>query len=349
MQTICAFANEPGLDGGHLLLGVSEQDKHFVVTGVGDVDHLLQELSNNCRTQFERPLTIEASVETLQGRNVIVVYVPELLPASKPCVFEGKFHKANKKKTGIWRRGPNGDYECSQEELEPILLAKTGKSFEEVIFDDAEYEDIDPQLIDLYRKLRAKKNPQASELSLNNFELLRVLRLIRKNDKNQWQPNVACLLLFGSQVALRRLMPMEWVDFIRIVGTRWIEDPNNRFSSLDFRESLLTLIPKVEAAVLDTLLKQFQLQEGELQRTDVPVLPQRVVREAIVNAVMHRDYRVHSPTQVVRYSDRIEIYNAGYSLKPVEELGTGASELRNPILASILYDLSFAETKGSGI
>lgn len=349
MQTICAFANEPGLDGGYLLLGVSEQDKHFVVTGVDDVDHLLQELSNNCRTQFERPLTIEASVETLQGRNVIVVYVPELLPASKPCVFEGKFHKANKKKTGIWRRGPNGDYECSQEELEPILLAKTGKSFEEVIFDDAEYEDIDPQLIDLYRKLRAKKNPQASELSLNNFELLRVLRLIRKNDKNQWQPNVACLLLFGSQVALRRLMPMERVDFIRIVGTRWIEDPNNRFSSLDFRESLLTLIPKVEAAVLDTLLKQFQLQEGELQRTDVPVLPQRVVREAIVNAVMHRDYRVHSPTQVVRYSDRIEIYNAGYSLKPVEELGTGASELRNPILASILYDLSFAETKGSGI
>lgn len=228
-------------------------------------------------------------------------------------------------------------------------MAKTGKSFEEVIFDDAEYEDIDPQLIDLYRKLRAKKNPQASELSLNDFELLRVLRLIRKNDKNQWQPNVACLLLFGSQVALRRLMPMERVDFIRIVGTRWIEDPNSRFSSLDFRESLLTLIPKVEATILDTLLKQFQLQEGELQRTDVPVLPQRVVREAIVNAVMHRDYRVHSPTQVVRYSDRIEIYNAGYSLKPVEELGTGASELRNPILASILYDLSFAETKGSGI
>lgn len=306
-------------------------------------------MNNNCRTQFEKPLTIKASVETLQNKTVVVVYVPELLPASKPCVFKGTFHKANKKKTGIWRRGLNGDYECSQEELEPILLAKTGKSFEEVIFDDAEYEDIDPQLIDLYRKLRAKKNPQASELSLNNFELLRVLRLIRKNDKNQWQPNVACLLLFGSQVALRRLMPMERVDFIRIVGTRWIEDPNSRFSSLDFRESLLTLIPKVEATILDTLLKQFQLQEGELQRTDVPVLPQRVVREAIVNAVMHRDYRVHSPTQVVRYSDRIEIYNAGYSLKPVEELGTGASELRNPILASILYDLSFAETKGSGI
>ena len=275
--------------------------------------------------------------------------MPELLPAAKPCIFRGKFDKHNKKQTGIWRRGPNGDFECSQDQLEPILLAKTGKSFEEVIFDDAEMEDIDPNLIELYRKLRAKKNPDAPELFVEDHELLRALRLIRKNDKGQWAPNVACLLLFGSQMALRRLMPMERVDFIRIVGTRWVEDPHERFSSLDLRESLLTLIPKVEAAVLDTVLKQFHLEEGELQRTDVPVLPKRVIREAIVNAVMHRDYRVHSPTQVVRYSDRLEVYNAGYSLKPVQELGTGASELRNPILASILYDLNFAETKGSGI
>ena len=272
-----------------------------------------------------------------------------MLPAAKPCIFKGKFDKHNKKQTGIWRRGPNGDFECSQDQLEPILLAKTGKSFEEVIFDDAEMEDIDPNLIELYRKLRAKKNPDAPELFVEDYELLRALRLIRKNDKGQWAPNVACLLLFGSQMALRRLMPMERVDFIRIVGTRWVEDPHERFSSLDLRESLLTLIPKVEAAVLDTVLKQFHLEEGELQRTDVPVLPKRVIREAIVNAVMHRDYRVHSPTQVVRYSDRLEVYNAGYSLKPVQELGTGASELRNPILASILYDLNFAETKGSGI
>lgn len=309
----------------------------------------MQELDNNCRSQFERPVAVSAKVETLGGKKVIVAYVPELLPASKPCIFKGKFDKHNKRQTGIWRRGPNGDYECTQEQLEPILLAKTGKSFEEVIFDDAEMEDIDSNLIALYRKLRAKKNPNAPELSVDDHELLRALRLIRRNDKGQWAPNVACLLLFGSQMALRRLMPMERVDFIRIVGTHWVEDPHERFSSLDLRESLLTLIPKVEAAVLDTVLKQFHLEEGELQRTDVPVLPKRVIREAIVNAVMHRDYRVHRPTQVVRYSDRLEVYNAGYSLKPIEELGSGASELRNPILASILYDLNFAETKGSGI
>src|SRR5699024_7994127 len=59
MQTVCAFANEPGLEGGYLLLGVSEPDAqhdNYHVSGVTDVDQLLNELHNNCRSQFEQPV-----------------------------------------------------------------------------------------------------------------------------------------------------------------------------------------------------------------------------------------------------------------------------------------------------
>jgi ATP-dependent DNA helicase RecG len=52
---------------------------------------------------------------------------------------------------------------------------------------------------------------------------------------------------------------------------------------------------------------------------------------------------------VVRYSNRLEIRNAGYSLKPTAMLGEMGSLLRNPVIASVLYDLDFAETKGTGI
>jgi ATP-dependent DNA helicase RecG len=95
--------------------------------------------------------------------------------------------------------------------------------------------------------------------------------------------------------------------------------------------------------------RHFRLKEGDTQRSDQPLLPQKVVREAIINAVMHRDYQVNQPTLVVRYSNRLEIRNAGYSLKPEVVLGEMGSKLRNPILAAVLYDLDFAETKGSGI
>ncbi|NLW05375.1 MAG: ATP-dependent DNA helicase RecG, partial [Pseudomonadaceae bacterium] len=133
-------------------------------------------------------------------------------------------------------------------------------------------------------------------------------------------------------------------------GSQWVEDPEQRFvTTLDLREPLLRLIPKLENAIVDDLPKHFRLKEGDLQRTDEPLLPYKVIREAVVNAVMHRDYQVNQPIMVVRYSNRIEIRNAGYSLKPEAMLGEMGSKLRNPVLAAVLYDLNFAETKGSGI
>ena len=79
------------------------------------------------------------------------------------------------------------------------------------------------------------------------------------------------------------------------------------------------------------------------------MIPQRVLREGIVNALMHRSYRTHAPIQIIRYSNRIEIHNPGHSLKSPEHLGEPGSVPRNPRIAAVLLDTRFAETKGSGI
>ena len=352
MQTICAFANEPGLGGGYLLLGVEEPatpDHTFSVCGVGDADRLLNDIQTNCRDQFESPVPVQGEVALLEGKKVIRLFVPELEPAAKPCTFKGKFDSKNKRKTGVWRRGLNGDYECSQQELEPLLLAKSGVSFEQVQLADAHWDDLDPSAIEQYRTLRAKVRPYAEELQAPDSEMLYALNLVKKRG-DEWVPNIAGLLLMGKPLALRRLLPAVRVDYVRISGTQWVEDPDQRFSiTLDLREPLLRLIPKLEATITDDLPRHFRLNEGSTQRSDQPLLPHKVVREAVVNAVMHRDYQVNQPILVVRYSNRIEIRNAGYSLKPEISLGEMGSKLRNPVIASVLYDVSFAETKGSGI
>ena len=352
MQTICAFANEPGLGGGYLLLGVDEPEKPedtFSVCGVTDADRLLNDIQTNCRDQFESPVPVQGEVALLEGKKVIRLFVPELEPAAKPCTFKGKFDSKNKRKTGVWRRGLNGDYECSQQELEPLLLAKSGVSFEQVQLADAHWDDLDPSAIEQYRTLRAKVRPYAEELQASDTEMLYALNLVKKRG-DEWVPNIAGLLLMGKPLALRRLLPAVRVDYVRISGTQWVEDPDQRFSiTLDLREPLLRLIPKLEATITDDLPRHFRLNEGSTQRSDQPLLPHKVVREAVVNAVMHRDYQVNQPVLVVRYSNRIEIRNAGYSLKPEISLGEMGSKLRNPVIASVLYDVSFAETKGSGI
>ncbi len=88
---------------------------------------------------------------------------------------------------------------------------------------------------------------------------------------------------------------------------------------------------------------------GDIERVDEPRIPLRVIREALTNAIMHRNYQVHNPIQVILYSNRLEIHNPGYSLKPVDELGSPGSKSRNPTIASVLHETREAETKGSGI
>ncbi|MCX6698311.1 MAG: hypothetical protein NTV68_00050, partial [Methanomicrobiales archaeon] len=84
-------------------------------------------------------------------------------------------------------------------------------------------------------------------------------------------------------------------------------------------------------------------------RQESPRIPPRVIREALVNALMHRSYQIHGPIEVIRFANRLEIHNPGHSLKPVEHLGEPGSKPRNPNIASVLHETNYAETKGSGI
>ena len=214
---------------------------------------------------------------------------------------------------------------------------------------DADLSDLDEAAIADYRQTRAEANPIAEELRWPDLELLQSLKAVRRDPAGNWKPTVAGMLLFGKSVALRRTFPMTRVDYIRVPGREWIPHPERRFDTVELRAPLFSMLRRILAAVLDDLPKAFGLEEGELQRTDTPVLPPRALREALVNALMHRNYRIHSPIQVIRYANRIEIRNPGFSLKSPEHLGEPGSMPRNPIIASVLHETRFAETKGSGI
>ena len=72
-------------------------------------------------------------------------------------------------------------------------------------------------------------------------------------------------------------------------GREWVPHPDRRFDTIDLRDPLMRLVRRAQAAILDDLPKGFAL-EGDLQRRDTPAIPLRVIREALVNALMHRSY-----------------------------------------------------------
>ena len=351
LETICAFANEPGLGGGWLLLGAVREDQTqfpcYQVEGVPQPDKLCAELATQCREVFNVPVRVALSTEQVDGQTVIVVCVPEAQAQDKPVFF-----KAQGLPRGALRRIGSTDQHCTDDDLAVFYQGRQRESLDAALVPGTTLDDLAPEALADYRQSRAEANPDAEELRWPDEELLSALGCIAEDKQASpavWRPTAAGLLLFGTPQALRRCFPMTRVDYIRVPGREWVPDPERRFDTIELRDSMFRLIRRAQATVLDDLPKGFALKEGDLQRQDKPVIPQRVIREALVNALMHRSYRSHSPVQIIRYANRLEIRNPGFSLKSPEHLGEPGSEPRNPRLAAVLHETRFAETKGSGI
>lgn len=347
LETACAFANEPDLNGGYLLLGVARneypKDPPYKVIGVPDPDKLQADLASQCASVFNRPIRPSCWVETLDGKTVIGVLVPEAQPGDKPIYFK-KYGLPR----GAFRRIGSTDQRCTEDDLLVFYSDKTHRSFDETLVVDTDLKDIDSEAIAEYRRSRRDAYPNAEELSWTDAELLKALGCAKSTD-GKLNLTLTGVVLFSNSSALRRLLPMTRVDYIRVPGREWITDPENPFETIEMRAPLMRLISRAMAAVLDDLPVAFSLPRGQLQRQESPLIPERVIREALVNALMHRSYRIHSPIQIIRYSNRIEIRNPGHSLVSPDRLGEPGSKTRNPHIAAVLHDTRFAENKGSGI
>lgn len=349
LETVIAFANEPGLGGGYLLLGVERVSAsgktQYHAVGVPDPDKLQSDLASQCAAMLNIPLRPQMRVDSTDGKTVLVVFVPEAATVDKPVYL-----KATGLPRGAFRRIGSTDQRCTDDDLWSLRqIDEPQPGFDAKVVDDCTIDELDPAAIAEYRRLRVLVNPQAEELAYPDEELLEALLAVRRV-KGELKPTVAGVLLFGKPLTLRRLFPTAEVSYVRVVGTEWVADPERRFAAtLDVRKAALLAFRQIAAAIEDDLPKGFYLPPDSHQSLQEPLVPRKAFREALANAIIHRSYRFNQPTIVVRYSDRIEFINTGYSLKPVSELGRTGPAQRNPILASVFRDVEIAEAKGSGI
>ncbi len=346
-QTISAFSNEPTRGGGYLICGVSlkpnSQFPDYEIVGISDPDKLQRELETKCATMFSVPIRPTIWTELREGKTVVVAFIPEAQPHEKPV-----FIKSQSLPHGAYRRIASTNLSCTDEDLELFYQQRGRKSFDESAIPDTSLEDFDPNAIVAYRRARAEANPNAVELTYTDSELLDAV-YATTNVEGKTCATIAGILLFGKSTALRRHFPMMRVDYIMAPGRKWVSDPDNRYEGVEWREALMTMIPRVIAYVMEDIPKAFTLGEGDVQRREIPRIPQKVIREAVVNALMHRSYRTKQPIQIIRYSNRIELRNPGHSLKSDDRLGEPGSISRNEKIAAVLHETLFAETKGTGI
>ena len=147
LETVCAFANEPGLGGGWLLLGVVREDMalfpSYQVEGVVQPDQLCADLATQCREVFNLPVRVDLSTEQVNGQVVVVAFVPESQPQDKPIFF-----KTRGLPKGAMRRIGSTDQHCTDDDLAVFYQGRQHESFDAALEPDATLDDLAPEALD---------------------------------------------------------------------------------------------------------------------------------------------------------------------------------------------------------
>lgn len=157
-------------------------------------------------------------------------------------------------------------------------------------------------------------------------------------------PTQGAVLLFGKERTLH--FPDAWVQCGRFRG----RDKVHIFDQRDIHDHLPDTVIEIEQFLKKHAYKSARF--GAMQREDVWSIPLAILREAIVNALVHADCAQRgTPIRVAFFDDRIDIENPGYLLPgmTVDDMLAGVSRIRNPVIARVFRELHLAEQWGSGV
>lgn len=341
-KPLSAFANRPG--GGILLFGLDE-DAGFKVVGVGNPRKLQEDLSG-LASQMEPPLRPSISVEEIEGGIVVAVEVPEIPYDQKPC-----YHRPHRLQEGSFIRVGNSTRRMSDYEIYSFISSRTQPKFDEEPILRATLEDLDRAKLEEYLARRKEARPNASYWSLPFEQVLKQLQIVTDVD-GVLRPTLAGLMMFGVYPQIFELQL--FIAYLQYYGTTTMEEAPSGARFLDNRKFEGTIKEMIDEAVNYVMasLRKASVIRGVI-REDVPEYPEVAIREAIVNAVAHRDYSQFvrgSHIQVRLFADRLEVESPGglYGRVTINNLQESQST-RNRLLMQLMEDVHLVENRGSGV
>lgn len=276
-----ALANE---GGGKLLVGVTDKPPRKVqgTSAFTDTNKIKSRLVNELRLHVE----VDA-VEHPDGR-VLVFNVPSR-PAGVPLDFKGRY----------WMRTGESLVQMTPDRLKRIFN-ETGTDYSAEICPGASLGDLDREAIENFCETWKRKadNPNIETLSVE--QLLSDAELV--DDRGV---TYAALILLGSRKSLSRYLP----DMEVIFEYRSSEASTGYQQRREYREGFFSFNDELWREI-DARNETHSLEEG-LYRRDIPTFDERIIREAILNAVCHRDYRRAGSTFVRQFPKKLEVESPG--------------------------------------
>lgn len=320
-EEVSAFSNSKG---GLVFVGVNDKKE---VIGVQIGKKTLSDLANYIKTHTDNHVFPKISVEEIEDKPVMVLGIKE--SGEKPVFFKGK----------AYGRIGNSTHKLSASEIR--TLAKESREnfyWDGQICKEALISDINEDKIKWFlRKAKHERNFDVGEETpvnetLERLELMKdgkltnaAVLLFRKNPQKFFlQAETRCARFKGTE-------PLEFID-MKVFGGNVFDQRDN---AIEFVKEHIKLHAKIV----------------EAERAEKWEYPIDAVREAVTNAICHRDYGISSNVQIRIFDDRIEIWNPGTLLNglTIEKLkGKHESILRNPLIGKCFFLIKFVEQWGTG-
>ena len=318
LKWICGFANA---DGGILHIGRNDKG---VIVGVQNATKLLEDLPNKVRDILG--IMVDVNLKDESGKEWIEIRVE---PYPSPISFRGEYH---------YRSGSTKQ-ELKGPALEHFLLRKRGRHWDGVPEPGFKIKDCSEDAIHLFsqKAARSKRMNEAvlkdsREVILGNLELIEGPYLKR-----------AASLLFSNQE--KPIISGAWIK----IGF-FVTDDNLRYQD-EIHGNLFEQVDKTLELLHSKYLKAYISYEG-VQRLETFLFPYAALREALLNAVVHKDYSSGIPILISVYEGKIVIWNAGVLPQDwtIERLmGKHPSCPFNPLLANTFFRSGYIESWGRGI
>ena len=315
LKIISSFAN---LEGGELFIGIDDEGN---VIGVKQSKNLMEVIPN----KISGKLGIIPSVKLEKKDKQDVIHI-EINPSSVPISYNGKFYV----------RSGSTTRELRDNELAHFLITKMGRTWDDFIEERTSIEDIDYDTVERFKRLAMDRIPSIS-MEKDCKTVLEKLDLISNGKVKR-----AAVLLFGKK-------PQKCYFHANVRIGKFLTD--TEILTDDRIEGNLFIQLEKSLDVLRTKYLKTEISFEGIHRRDILEYPYEALKEAIINALIHRDYLSTSEIQIRIYNDKMIIMNSGKLPRdiPAERLKTiHPSKPRNRLLAQVFYFAGLIEGWGRG-
>lgn len=318
LKWICGYANA---QGGSIYIGLNDEGE---VVGVDHGDDLLDKLPN----KILDALGIVCDINAIEKNERLIIEI-KVSPQPFPVHYHGEYFY----RSGATKQTLRG------QALNQFLMKKMHITWENSIIPNVEIEQFRNDSFDSFRKKALlSKRMESEDMMTSNEDLMEKLELIEDGDCKR-----AGILLFHHN-------PEKWIPGAYVKIGYFETDADIHYQD-EVHGSLLLQAEQVTELIYLKYLKAKITYQG-IQRVEAYPFPKEAVREAVLNAIVHKDYQSGIPIQISVYANRLYIANDGYLPKgwSLEELMMKhRSKPYNPLLANAFYRAGLIESWGRGI